>query len=256
MNTNTPFELNNCIALITGSSRGIGKAIAKDFAKSGAEVIVTGRTIEAAKVVTDEIRENGGQANPFAYDASNLNGWNELVSYTKQKYRRLDILVNNAAVLRPHIITKLSEQEFDDIFHINVRSALFLTKGCLTLLEQSKQAAVVNITAAGARRPLVGIGAYCASKAALVNLTRTLAKEWMRKGIRVNALTPGSVATDMILPADPTKRTEFEKNMARENLMNRLAEPIEIARAVRFLASPAASFITGEELVVDGGYLA
>ncbi len=256
MNTNTPFDLNNCIALITGSSRGIGEAIAKDFANSGAEVIVTARRFEAADAVAEQIRESGGRANAVAYDASNSGAYDELVAHITQEYGRLDILVNNAAVLRPHVISKLSEQEFDEIFQVNVRSALFLTKGCLPLLEQSKQAAVINITAAGARAPLVGIGAYCASKAALVNFTRTLAKEWMRKGVRVNALTPGSVATDMILPTDPDKRKDFEKDMASENLMNRLADPMEIARAVRFLASPAASFITGEELVVDGGYLA
>jgi len=256
MDTSTAFNLTNTTALITGSSRGIGEAIAKDFASSGAEVIVTARSFEAADAVADQIRKSGGRASAVAYDAAKIGASDDLVAHVKEVYGRLDILVNNAAILRPHVISKLSEQEFDEIFQVNVRSALFLTKGCLPLLEQSKQAAVVNITAAGARAPLVGIGAYCASKAALVNFTRTLAKEWMRKGIRVNALTPGSVATDMILPTDPEQRKSFEKEMAGENLMNRLADPVEIARTVRFLASPAASFITGEELVVDGGYLA
>lgn len=256
MTNNSPFDLNNTLALVTGSSRGIGEAIAKDFAKSGAEVVVTARKIESAEPVASAIRENGGKAHAVAYDATLPSASKELASYIKSEFGRLDIIVNNAAILRPHVIKKLSEEEFDEIFQVNVRSALFLTKGCLPLLEQSSQAAVINITAAGARAPLVGIGAYCASKAALVNLTRTLAKEWTRKGIRVNALTPGSVATDMILPSDADKRAEFKKDMASANLMNRLADPVEIARAVRFLASPAASFITGEELVVDGGYLA
>jgi len=252
----TPFDLNNCIALVTGSSRGIGEAIAKDFAQSGAEVIVTARKLESADRVVAEIREQGAKAKAITYDAAQQGACDALVSYIEKEYGRLDILVNNAAILRPHLIKKLSEEEFDEIFQVNVRSALFLTKGCLSLLEQSKQAAIVNITAAGARAPLAGIGAYCASKAALVNFSRTLAKEWARKGIRVNSLTPGSVATDMILPTDLKKRKKFEIDMASENLMNRLADPAEIARAVRFLASPAASFITGEELVVDGGYLA
>jgi NAD(P)-dependent dehydrogenase (short-subunit alcohol dehydrogenase family) len=101
-----------------------------------------------------------------------------------------------------------------------------------------------------------GLGAYCASKAAMRNFTSTLAQEWAKDGIRVNALTPGSVATDMILPTDPEKRASFEEDMAEQNLMKRLAEPREIARAIRFLASPAASYMTGQTLVVDGGLLA
>ena len=103
---------------------------------------------------------------------------------------------------------------------------------------------------------MAGLGAYCASKAAMINFTSTLAQEWAKDGIRVNALTPGSVATDMILPKDAAKRAAFEAEMASQNLMGRLAEPEEIARAVRFLASPAASFMTGQTMVVDGGLLA
>ena len=101
-----------------------------------------------------------------------------------------------------------------------------------------------------------GLGAYCASKAAMINFTSTLAQEWARDGIRVNALTPGSVATEMILPKDPAKRAAFEEDMASQNLLGRLADPMEIARAVRFLASPAAAFMTGQTLIIDGGLLA
>mgnify|MGYP002357126287 CR=1 FL=1 len=143
------------------------------------------------------------------------------------------------------------------VFHRNpVKSALFLTKALRPLLEASTRGVVLNITAAGAQAPMAGIGAYCASKAALVNLTRTLAKEWTPLGIRVNALTPGSTATDMILPVDAEKRARFVAEMAAQNPMNRIAEPAEIARAARFLVSDAASYVTGHVLVVDGGLLA
>ena len=101
-----------------------------------------------------------------------------------------------------------------------------------------------------------GLGAYCASKAAMINFTSTLAQEWAKDGIRVNALTPGSVATDMILPRDKEERAAFIQDMADQNLMKRIAEPIEIARAARFLVSPAASYMTGHTMVVDGGILA
>lgn len=251
-----PFRLDGRIALITGSTRGIGAAIARDFSEAGAQVLITGRKQSEADAMAAKIVAAGGDALGFGYDAQAQGAVTQLVKSIVEKVGRLDILVNNAAILKPHVIAKLTESEFDLLFQVNVKSALFLTQSLLELLQQSKSAAVINMAAAGAHAPMVGIGAYCATKAALVNLTRTLAKEWARKGIRVNAVTPGSTATDMILPTDEVRRQEFIADMASQNLLNRLAEPIEIARAVRFLASEAASFITGHILVVDGGLLA
>ncbi|MCZ6830159.1 MAG: SDR family NAD(P)-dependent oxidoreductase [Gammaproteobacteria bacterium] len=256
MPVEAPYLLTGRVALISGSSRGIGAAMAVDFAEAGARVIVTARQQEKADAVAANIREAGGEAEAYAYDASVPAAGARLVAAIHRDIGQLDILVNNAAILRPHVIAKLSESEFDEIFAVNTRAAVFLCQACRPLLEQSADAAIVNITAAGAHSPMEGIGAYCASKAAMVNFTRTLAREWTASGIRVNALTPGSVATDMILPTDPARRAEFEKNMASQNLMQRLADPVEIARAARFLVSPAASFITGQTLIVDGGLLA
>jgi len=179
-----------------------------------------------------------------------------LAGEVQKRFDRLDILVNNAAILRPHSIEKLDRDEFDEIFAVNTRAAVFLCKYLLESLRRSPSPSVVNIGAAGAQRPMAGIGVYCASKAAMASFTQTLAKEWAAYGIRVNMLTPGSVATDMILPKDPERRRRFEVDMAGQNLLKRLAHPAEIARAVRFLASPAASFVTGQTLVVDGGFLA
>ena len=253
---NEPFELQGRVALITGSTRGIGAAIAQEFAEAGATVIVTGRNAEEAAAVADRILETGGIAHAIAYEAGAAGAAGELIAALSSRVSQLDILVNNAAILRPHRIGRLSEQEFDEVFGINTRAALFLCQEAHSLLAQSESAAIVNVTAACAHRPMAGLGAYCASKAAMINFTSTLAQEWAKDGIRVNALTPGSVATDMILPTDPQKRADFEADMANQNLMGRLAEPREIARAVRFLASSAASFMTGQTLIVDGGFLA
>jgi len=250
------FSLADRVALVTGSTRGIGAAIAREFAEAGAEVIVTGRRQQDADERAKELMEAGGRAQGVAYEAGRPGAGQALVETLSSRISRLDILVNNAAILRPHRVEKLSEEEFDEIFAVNTRAAIFLCKAALPLLRASDAASVVNLSAACAHRPMAGIGAYCASKAALLNLSSTLAQEWARDGIRVNALTPGSVATDMILPRDPAQREAFEREMAEQNLMQRLAEPREIARAVRFLASPAASFITGQTLVVDGGLLA
>ncbi len=256
MQVNEPFNLANKLALVTGSTRGIGAAIAAEFAEAGAEVLVTGRSQDDADAAAARIIESGGRARGIAYDAAVPGAAAALIERVSAESGRLDVLVNNAAILRPHAVEKLSEEEFDVIFGVNTKAAVFLCKRALPLLREGTEPAVVNLTAACAHRPMAGIGAYCASKAAMISFTSTLAQDWARHGIRVNALTPGSVATDMILPRDEKKRAEFEKEMAQQNLMKRLAEPREIARAIRFLASPAASFMTGQTMIVDGGFLA
>ncbi len=250
------FDLTGRVALVTGSTRGIGAAIAAELAAAGAEVLVTGRAERDARTAADALVREGATAQGIAYDAGATGAPRQLVETISERTGRLDILVNNAAILRPHRIGRLAEEEFDEVFTVNTKAALFLCQAAHPLLAASEAGAIVNVTAACAHRPMAGLGAYCASKAAMINFTSTLAQEWARDGIRVNALTPGSVATDMILPRDPEERARFEREMASQNLMGRLGEPYEIARAVRFLASPAASFMTGQTLVVDGGLLA
>ncbi len=250
------FSLEGHVALVTGSTRGIGAAIAEEFAAAGAEVIVTGRSVDAARAVVERIEARGGRAHALAYEASETGAADTLIAGVGAIGSRLDVLVNNAAILKPHRVGRLTEAEFDEVFGVNTRAALFLSQKAHPLLVRSEHASIVNVTAACAHRPMRGLGAYCASKAAMINFTSTLAQEWARDGIRVNALTPGSVATDMILPKDEVERTKFIEDMGKQNLLGRLADPVEIARAVRFLASPAASFMTGQTMVVDGGLLA
>ncbi len=253
MQIDQPFRFEGCTCLVTGGTRGIGLAIAREFSGCGARVILTGRDGEAAQAAASSI---GADVIGVAYDAGADEGASRLGEWVNETAGALDILVNNAAILRPHHIAKLTGGEFDELVGVNVKAPLFLCQALHPLLKQSGKGAVVNITAAGGHVPMAGIGAYSATKAAMLNLTRTLAKEWARDGVRVNALTPGSVATDMILPKDPERRAQFIAQMGASNLMGRLADPIEIARAVRFLASDAASFITGQVLIADGGLLA
>jgi gluconate 5-dehydrogenase len=251
--TDRAFRLDGKVCLVTGGTRGIGEAIAQDFAAAGARVVLTGRDAAQAEAVARQI---GPAATGVAYDAGTPGAGAALAKRINREVGRLDVLVNNAAILKPHKVDRLSEAEFDMIFQVNTKANIFLCQALKSLLAANGDGAIVNITAAGGHVPMAGIGAYCASKAAILNFTRTLAKEWAADGIRVNALTPGTVETDMIMPKDEERRAKFVEEISQGNLMKRMGRPIEIARAARFLASEASSYMTGQTLIVDGGLLA
>lgn len=252
-NADAPFRLDGKIALITGGTRGIGAAIAEEFADAGARVLLTGRRAADVEAAAAKL---GRGAVGFAYDSGVDGAPERLANEVTDKVGALDVLVNNAAILKPHFLSRVTRGELDELLSVNVKAPFFLCNALHPVLKQSGRGAIVTITAAGGHRPMPGIGAYCASKAALINFTIAMAKEWAKDGIRVNALTPGSVATDAILPKDPAKREAFITEMASQNLFKRLADPREIARATRFLASDAASYMTGSVMTVDAGFLA
>ena len=202
------------------------------------------------------IASAGGRAEPVAFDLADPATHESAVRTALDAFGRLDVLVNNAGLLRPHRIERISPDELDLLHRTNTAGPLLLARAALPHLAASGRGVVVNVTAVAGHAPMEGLGAYAASKAALLSLTRTMAKEWTPRGVRVNALTPGSVATDMILPRDADERARFRAEMGARNLFGRVAEPDEMVGPALFLASDASSYMTGQVLVVDGGLLA
>lgn len=250
-----PFDLSGRVAIVTGASRGIGRAIAMGFAQRGASVVVTSRELATCEAVAAEITAGGGRAIAVACDVADLDAHQPLLDATIGAFGRLDILVNNAGTLRPHLTVKVTPAELRGLLAVNLEGPLFLTVAARPLLAQSGHGSVVNIGALGATQPMEGIGAYCAVKAAMANWSTTMAREWAADGIRVNVLVPGSVATDMILPVDPTRRAEFVQDLAAQNVFGRLGEPEDLVGAAVFLAGDASSYMTGRSVFVDGGLL-
>lgn len=248
------FDVAGRVAIVTGGGRGIGAAVARGLADAGALVVVAARSVDACDSVVASIRSSGGTAVAVVTDVGNADSRDSLVARTVSEFGGIDVLVNNAGVLRPHFTTKVTEDEFDEIFRTNVKGPVFLSSAALPHLAEGG-GSIINISALGAFQPMPGIGAYCAAKAAMVNWTQTMAKEWAASNVRVNMLVPGPVATDMILPRDPAERQGFVASMAAETLMGRIAEPDDLVGTVLFLASDASAFMTGRSVFLDGGML-
>ena len=243
------------VAIVTGGGRGIGRALARGLADAGAKVVVAGRSQDTCDGAVADIEAVGGVALAVVADVGEADAREHLIEATIAAFGRLDVLVNNAAVLKPHHTVKVTEAELDDILRVNLKGPLFLSQLALPYLEAEGRGSIINLSAVGAYQPMVGIGAYCAVKAAMVNWTSTMAKEWTARGVRVNLLVPGPVATDMILPRDAAARAQFIEDMGENTLVGHLAEPDDLVGAVLFLASDASAFMTGRALFLDGGML-
>ena len=249
------FRLDGRVAIVTGASRGIGRALAIGLARAGAAVVAAARDLAACEDTVGEIVAGGGEAAAWPTDVGDRTSHGPLVDATLERFGRLDVLVNNAGVLRPHLTTRVTEDELDQMLAVNLKGPLFLSVAALEALAAGGHGSIVNIGALGATQPMEGIGGYCATKAAMANWTTTMAREWAARNVRVNILVPGSVATDMILPTDPERRAAFVTDMAAQNLFGRLAAPDELVGAAVFLASDASSYMTGRSVFVDGGLL-
>ena len=249
------FSLNEKIALITGASRGIGEAIALTLSDYGALCILVSRKIEGLQEVKVKIEQKGGQADVFACNTGNLTQINELFAEIDSRYGRLDILVNNAAT-NPYFgdMVKAEEKAWDKTNEVNLKGPFFMTQHAARLMENAGGGAIVNVASINAVRPVPLQGIYSITKAGLIAMTKAFAKELATKNIRVNALLPGLTETHF---SEALIKNEQIYNYAIQQIpLGRHAQPVEMAGAVLYLVSDAASFTTGMCLVCDGGMLA
>jgi 3-oxoacyl-[acyl-carrier protein] reductase len=242
-------KLNGKVAIVTGGSRGIGAATARRLAAEGAKVVVNyTQSARAADQVMNEIRKDGGEATAVRADVSRRDDVASLVATTVEHYGGVDILVNNAAVLTPAPLAEITDDQLDRQFDVNVKGALYATQAVVPAFRNGGR--VVNVSSIVAEAPLPGSAVYAASKAALESITRTFAAELAPRGVTVNAVAPGTTATDMY---DSIASAEFQERALARTPLGRLGRPEDIADVIAFIASDDARWITGQVINASGG---
>jgi dehydrogenase/reductase SDR family member 4 len=250
--TNNLFSLNNKVALITGASKGIGRAIAELYAEAGAKVIVSSRKLEAVEEVAVSIRAKGQEATAIACKVGDMNDTKRLVEEAIKQYGTIDILVNNAAV-NPVFgpVVETNEAAFDKIINVNVKGPFELSKLVYPIMKEKKSGSVINISSIGGIRPEPGLGIYSMSKAALISLSKVMAKEWGESNIRVNVICPGLIKTkfsEALWSSDKIMGV-----MMKMLALKRVGTSEEIAALALYLASDASAYSTGAVFTADGG---
>lgn len=244
------------VVLVTGGTSGIGRTTAIQFAKEGAKVVLAGRRVEEGASVVKEIESAGGEARFVQTDVTREDQVKHLIEETVRHFGRLDIAFNNAGVEQGAPITEVTEADYRKVFDINVLGVFLSQKYEIPAMLKSGGGAIINTSSILGHIAVPGAAIYNASKHAVEGITKTSALELAGQGIRVNAVAPGAVATDMIDRFAGEEGTDGRQQLASQHPMGRLGKAEEIAAAVLYLASDAASFTTGISLPVDGGYLA
>jgi 3-oxoacyl-[acyl-carrier protein] reductase len=240
-------ELEGKVAVVTGGSRGIGRAIAEALAEAGARVAVVGRDGERASAAAAELP--GAQHAGFACDVADPAAVNATVAAVEERLGPVDILVNNAGITRDNLLLRMKDEEFDEVIAANLKGAFNFTRAVSRGMMKRRDGAIVNITSVVGLIGNAGQANYAASKAGLVGMTKSVARELASRNVRCNAIAPGFIATDM---TGQLTEKQIEELRARIPL-GALGNPADVAAAARFLVGPSARYITGQVLAVDGG---
>ena len=243
------MKLKGMVALVTGAAQGIGKATAEVFAKEGASIVLNDINEEGLKKAAKDIEALGVECLPVVANTSLLSDVEKMYAQVMEKFGRLDILVNNAGITRDGLLHKMTEEQWKLVIDVNLTGVFFCLQGAAKIMRESGGGRIVNISSV-ARYGNVGQANYSSTKAAVVGLTRTAAKELARKNIRVNCVAPGPINTEM-LQAVPEKVLE---KLIQPIPLQRIGEPEELANTVLFLASDQSSYVTGQVINCDGGW--
>ncbi len=243
-------ELEGKSAIVTGGSRGIGKAIVQALARAGAGVVFTYRSnSEASDALIEELESDGASVMAIQGDVRDADSVKAVVDAAVERFERLDILVNNAGILKEGMLAFTKEEDWDEIIDINLKGSFLFTKAVIRQMARKRFGRIINISSDAALMGDVQRAGYCSAKAGMLGLTRAVARETATQGVTVNAITPGIIETDLIDGMPDAKREAYEQFIP----MRRFGSPEDVAGLVVFLASDQAAYITGQVISVDGG---
>jgi len=249
------FDLQGKVSIITGAANGIGEACARLFAQQGAQVVLADVQVERGQMLAAELRSQGHSAGFVPCDVGRKADVESLIDHVLQAFGRIDVLVSNAGIFKAAPFLEVSEQDFDDVLRVNLKGAFLIGQAAARAMKDTGGGAIVHMSSVNAVLAIPEIASYNVSKGGLNQLTRAMALALADHGIRVNAVAPGTIATELARQAVLTSDAARSRILSRTP-MKRLGEPEEVARVVAFLASEAASYITGEVVTVDGGRMA